>query len=176
MMHAMFLIIHEKKLHRAPIRPESRILDLCTGSGIWCIDMGDTYPAAHIVGIDICAPREDWVPPGVEFHVGDVENEEDWSFSLPFDYIHSRYNTGVFVDPRKLLMHCYDKLKPLGWIELEDFDILPHSPDSSLTEEHAISRWSAKLREASELEGKSLRFGRELESRVREAGFENIQA
>ena len=172
----MFLKMQKRKLHNAPIKPDSRILDLCTGSGIWCVDIGDLYPCAHVIGVDICPFVPDMVPPNVQFRQDDVEHEADWNWSHQFDYIHSRNNTGVFKDPQKLILRSFHSLENLGWLELADFDMYAYSLDNSLTRSHAISHWCAKMCEASEKEGKSLRFGRELESLVREAGFENIQS
>lgn len=42
------------KLHFTPIRLHFRnIIDLGTGTGVWCKDMGDEYPSAQSLGIDL---------------------------------------------------------------------------------------------------------------------------
>jgi ubiquinone/menaquinone biosynthesis C-methylase UbiE len=71
-MHAMLSIVYDNKLHLAPISSTpQRILDLGAGSGIWCIEMGDMYPSADILGVDLSANMPEWVPPNVHFEVED---------------------------------------------------------------------------------------------------------
>lgn len=66
----MMSIVYDNKLHLAPIglTPQS-ILDLGTGSGIWCIEMGELYPSAEVTGVDLSANMPNWVPPNVSFEV-----------------------------------------------------------------------------------------------------------
>lgn len=40
-------------LHKAPLDHPQRILDVGTGTGIWCVDMADTYPMAEVIGTDL---------------------------------------------------------------------------------------------------------------------------
>ena len=54
MKHAMIVNLCGGKLHFAPIgKHPQNIIDLGTGTGIWCMDMGDEYPSAQILGIDL---------------------------------------------------------------------------------------------------------------------------
>jgi trans-aconitate methyltransferase len=106
-MHAMMCIIYNNKLHLAPISPTPhRVLDLGAGSGIWCVEMGDMYPSAEIVGVDLSANMPNWVPPNVTFEVEDIE--ESWTFSQPFDYIHSRYLANAIRDWPRLVRQCFE--------------------------------------------------------------------
>ena len=69
-MHAMMSIVYDNKLHLAPIGPTPQsILDLGTGSGLWCIEMGELYPSAEVTGVDLSANMPIWVPPNVNFEV-----------------------------------------------------------------------------------------------------------
>jgi ubiquinone/menaquinone biosynthesis C-methylase UbiE len=69
-MHAMMSIVYGNKPHFAPISlTQQRILDLGTGSGIWCIEMGELYPSAEVIGVDLSANMPSWVPPNVHFEV-----------------------------------------------------------------------------------------------------------
>ncbi|TVY38586.1 Secondary metabolism regulator [Lachnellula occidentalis] len=53
MKHAMMVKLCQT-LHFAPIGPDPQnILDIGTGTGIWAIEMGDQYPAANILGMDL---------------------------------------------------------------------------------------------------------------------------
>lgn len=52
--------------------------------------MGDLYPEANIMGVDLSPIQPDWVPPNVRFMVDDFEDE--WLRPKNhFDYIHSRH-------------------------------------------------------------------------------------
>jgi cyclopropane fatty-acyl-phospholipid synthase-like methyltransferase len=122
----MMSIVYDNKLHLAPIglTPQS-ILDLGTGSGIWCIEMGDLYPSAEVTGVDLSANMPNWVPPNVSFEVSvnlllastclyrltirQVEDiEEPWTFSRPFDYIHARYLANAIRDWPNLVHQCFE--------------------------------------------------------------------
>lgn len=64
MKHAMTVAVCGDKLHFAPISENpSRILDLGTGTGIWCVDMGDAYPMAEVIGVDLSPIQPTFVPP-----------------------------------------------------------------------------------------------------------------
>lgn len=114
-----------------------------------------------------------WAPPNVQFEVDDVE--DDWTYRQPWDYIHSRYMAGSIKDWPKLMRQCHQNLSPGGWVEFQDFDIEYYSQDGTLTEEHALLRWLRLTQEAAGKLGRTLRVGKELESWVHKAGFENVQ-
>lgn len=46
------------------------------------------------------------VPPNVKFEIDDLEDE--WTYSLPFDYIHSRVMTSSIGDWSVYLRKCYE--------------------------------------------------------------------
>lgn len=173
-MSAMLTMVNDNKLHLAPIGASPhRILDLGTGTGIWCIEMGDTYPSAEIIGVDISASMPAYLPPNVRFEIDDVE--DSWTYKLPFDYIHSRYMAGSIQNWPRLMTQCFQHLKPGGWVEFQDFDIDYYSQDGSLTPEHALRRWLTMSYEAEKTTRRSLRPGKHIERWVREAGFVNAQ-
>ncbi|KXH61750.1 hypothetical protein CSAL01_12715 [Colletotrichum salicis] len=43
-----------------------RVLDVGTGTGIWCIDFGDELPNADVLGFDLSATQPEFVPPNVQ--------------------------------------------------------------------------------------------------------------
>lgn len=53
MHHQIFIHTLEGRLDLALIDRPQRILDVGTGTGIWAIDMADTYPSAEVIGTDI---------------------------------------------------------------------------------------------------------------------------
>lgn len=109
----MFDLINHAKLHRAPIEDNAqRVLDIGFGTGSWAIPMGDKYPQAEIVGIDISASAPSWVPPNVRFEIADVE--EELIFSAPFDYIHCRYMAGAIKDWPQLIRRSFEYVGPIS--------------------------------------------------------------
>lgn len=174
-MNALLRMVHDNKLHLAPIGPApQRILDIGAGTGIWCIDMGDLYPSAEVIGVDISANVPALLPPNVRFEIDDVEDH--WTYKSPFDFIHSCYMCGSIKDWPKLMGQCFTNLKPGGWVEFQDFDLDYYSQDGSLTPEHALRRWLTTAYDAEKYTERSLRPGKNLEQWMREAGFVNVQA
>jgi len=53
MYHEIALQLYDGRLHLAPLKDPQRVLDIGTGTGIWAIDMADTYPCAEVIGIDL---------------------------------------------------------------------------------------------------------------------------
>jgi hypothetical protein len=52
--------------------------------------VGDLYPAANILGVDLSPIQPEWVPPNVKFMVDDVESP--WLKPRNyFDYVHARH-------------------------------------------------------------------------------------
>ena len=168
------MMINDNKPHLAPlISSPQRVLDIGAGTGIWCMDMGDAYPSAEIIGVDISASFPSMVPPNVTFEIDDIE--DPWTFSRPFDFIHARYMVGSIKDWPQLMRHSFEFLQPGGWIELQDFDIEYYSQDASLTEDTALRRWISLCHEAAGKIGRSLREAKGFDKYLADAGFVNIQ-
>lgn len=53
-----------------------------------------------------CKLNTSSVPPNVKFEIDDIE--EPWTWSRPFDYIHSRMMTSAINDWRAYLAQCYE--------------------------------------------------------------------
>ena len=72
--------------------------------------VGDLYPGATVLGVDLSPIQPQWVPPSVKFMVDDVESP--WLRPLNhFDYIHGRHlSTGIRKWPHlmsRALEHVY---------------------------------------------------------------------
>ena len=68
--------------------------------------VGDEYPDADILGIDLSPIQPQWVPPNVRFIVDDAEAE--WMFSEDsLDYVHIRHMTSAIKDWPALLSRAY---------------------------------------------------------------------
>jgi hypothetical protein len=102
MKHACVKMLCQQ-LYFAPLdeRNVQNVLDIGTGTGIWAIEMGDQFPAANVVGIDLSPIQPDWVPSNVHFVVDDAESE--WLYPEDhFDYVHSRHTVMAIKDWPKL--------------------------------------------------------------------------
>lgn len=50
--------------------PPRRVLDIATGTGAWCLDMGDEFPDARITGTDLSPTiMPEFASPNVYFNV-----------------------------------------------------------------------------------------------------------
>lgn len=93
-----------------------KVLDIGSGSGLWAVDMAQTYPNAEILGIDLTSallPKD--VPPNLTFEIADVA--EPWGPDM-YDLIHSRNPIGGGItDWPALVTQAWNHLRPGGQIE-----------------------------------------------------------
>ncbi|KAI8288923.1 Secondary metabolism regulator LAE1 [Colletotrichum sp. SAR11_57] len=149
-----------------------RALDVGTGTGLWAIEFGDEHPEAEVIGVDLSAVQVDFVPPNVRFEIDDIE--EPWTFSKPFDYIHSRMMTSSIANWKSYLQKCYDGLEPGGYLELDEFDIFPDCDDDTFTGDLAISKALGLLAEAMAKIGRAFQSVPELRQMMVDVGFEDV--
>ncbi|KAL1974093.1 hypothetical protein VTN31DRAFT_5653 [Thermomyces dupontii] len=172
MVHEMCLVMLHRKLYLAPIMNPQRVIDLATGTGIWAIDFADQHPQAEVIGCDLSPIQPTLVPPNLKFLVDDIESE--WAYeSKPFDFIHARFLALSIKDFGKLIKQCYRSVKPGGWVEFQDWDIRPFSPDGSL-DGTALQQYYNEIIGAFEDAGYEVRPGIKLEQWFKDAGFVNI--
>ncbi|KAJ4407641.1 hypothetical protein N0V85_004347 [Neurospora sp. IMI 360204] len=140
MRHAMFKEMLKGKLFVAPIgNHPQKIADLGTGFGDWAIEMGEMFPSARVVGVDLSPIQPVWIPPNVEFVVDDIEDE--WVQDSDFDFIHLRYVSVTLKDNATLFRRIFENLKPGGWVE--SVEVNPHvfSEDNTVKPDHALLRF-----------------------------------
>ena len=74
--------------------------------------VGEKFPSATVVGVDLSPIQPVWIPPNVEFIVDDIEDE--WAYPTNFDFAHLRF-TGICIqDNAKLLSSIFQSV-PLSW-------------------------------------------------------------
>ncbi|KAL1973718.1 hypothetical protein VTN31DRAFT_5278 [Thermomyces dupontii] len=135
-------------------------------------DGSDQHPEAEVIGCDLSPIQPTMVPPNVKFLVDDIESE--WAYeSDPFDFIHARFLTISIKDFGKLIKQCYRSVKPGGWVEFQDWDGYPMSPDGSLNGT-ALQQYYDEIYGAFEDVGYEVRPGPKLEQWFKEARFVNI--
>ncbi|EFQ32537.1 methyltransferase domain-containing protein [Colletotrichum graminicola M1.001] len=155
--HQLFKLCLEGSLTATKLPKDQplSILDIGTGTGNWAVEMGEQYPLAKIMGIDISAALlPTTVPPNVVFEVEDVTN--DWARERgSLDFVHVRNLVGGGVpDWRALFQQTYEHLKPGGQIEFSEvrtrfFDLVGNSSDepTAPTEEEKDSSMMTACRE-----------------------------
>lgn len=162
-------------MHFAPIgeNPQN-ILDMGTGTGIWAIEMGDLYPGASILGMDLSPIQPQWVPPSVKFMVDDVESP--WLRPLNhFDYIHARHTVMAIRNWPQLMRRVYDHLKPGGWFELQEIHHRPQCHDGSMPPDHPVAQYWDLVTSGLAALGVDFNAALSLADMMRNAGFINVE-
>lgn len=184
MMHALMKMVHGDKIFEAPLRNPKRILDIGTGSGIWCIEAASYFPNAQITGTDLSPIQPTQVPPKVHFVVDDA-TEPDWLWPLGhFDFIHTAMLLGALPSFPNLIRTAFKYLKP-GTGILECHDILPQlfCDDASMPPEnfngpnsYPFHDWQRYLEESTmSLDPpRPVRIADKLAHWMREAGYVDI--
>ncbi|KAL1998704.1 hypothetical protein VTN02DRAFT_5711 [Thermoascus thermophilus] len=172
LIHLMHELLFDGALGLAPITPNPQhVLDVGTGRGDWAIDFADKYPNAMVIGTDLSPIQPLWVPPNVSFEIDDAE--DDWLYTQPFDYIHTRTLCGGIRDWKRFHKQAYDHLRPGGWLELQENEAWFQREDGTCPE------WSRtfleKLNEANVRSGTRLDAATELKQHMIDAGFVDVQ-
>ncbi|KAK6207612.1 hypothetical protein QIS74_12693 [Colletotrichum tabaci] len=150
----------------------NRVLDLGTGTGLWAIEFGDEHPEAEVIGVDIVPPQVEFVPPNVFFEIDDID--ETWTYSKPFDYIHSRMMTSSISDWKKYIQKCFNHLEPNGYLELQEADLFPQSDDGTLKPDAAIIQSCENVQKACTIFGRPFASIPDLATIMTEVGFEDV--
>ncbi|KHN99385.1 TAM domain methyltransferase [Metarhizium album ARSEF 1941] len=177
MLHHAVTRLLDDRLFLAPIQPNGmRILDIGTGTGLWPIQMGDSYPGASITGNDLSPIQPTWVPANVNFLVDDVEL--DWVETSAYDYIHCRYMSASIKDWPRLIRQIHSALKPGGWVEFQEFSTAFTSDDGPMSIDypcHAFTQLGLTLNEACNKTGRMLDPTPYLKRWSTEEGFKTIE-
>ncbi|CAG8959373.1 hypothetical protein HYFRA_00001271 [Hymenoscyphus fraxineus] len=175
-LHTVYLYLLDQKLTTIELEDPTKILDVGTGSGEWAMAMGDEYPTAEIIGIDIAKIQPSAVPLNVFFEIDDAEEEGGWTWpDNEFDLVHFRTMAGAFKSWDEMYAQAFKHLKPGGWIEVIDFDnhkkLLSYFDKGS-----SVHKWVTAIKEAARISGRD-RNGKHLEpERLEALGFVEVSA
>ncbi|KAK4157009.1 hypothetical protein C8A00DRAFT_30102 [Chaetomidium leptoderma] len=176
MKHAMVKMLCGGQLFFAPIGDQPHeILDVGTGTGIWAIEMGDLFPNANVLGIDLSPIQPEWVPPNVRFMVDDVESP--WLHPRNyFDYIHSRHTVMAIKDWPKLMRRTLEHLRPGGWFEMQEAHHMPISANKSMPADHPVAQYWSLIHEGLGNLGVNFHAAADgrLAAQMRDCGFVNV--
>ncbi|KAF7556943.1 hypothetical protein G7Z17_g988 [Cylindrodendrum hubeiense] len=174
MKHAMIINLCNGKLHFAPVENPQKVLDIGTGTGIWAVDMGDEYPEADVLGIDLSPIQPSWVPPNVRFMVDDAEAE--WLHAPgTFDYIHIRHMTSSIRNWPNLVTQAYQALKPGGWIELQELRFVLECDDGTVRNDSQVLDFLNNVKKGLAEFGVDLLGMQKNKQNVLDAGFVNVE-
>lgn len=175
--HYLIVTAMNSKLHYSPL-PEGfsgRVLDMATGTGIWCIDFADQYPASYVLGNDLSPTMPGWVPPNVQFYVEDIEDEWTYGEDEGFDFIHARYIAGAVQDWPRLVSQVFKHTKPGGYAEFHDWNTMLYSQDNSLPTDSALDKFHKLACYSRNSQGFNSQPGPLIEGWLKDAGFVDVQ-
>ncbi|KAL2130621.1 hypothetical protein VTI74DRAFT_6148 [Chaetomium olivicolor] len=173
--HTMLKEVIGGKLYLAPIGDNpQKIIDLGTGFGDWALEMGDAFPSAKVIGVDLSPIQPQWIPPNVEFVVDDIEDE--WLHANDFDFAHFRFVNTVIKDNASTLRRVFENLKPGGWVEIQDIFPQVRSDDNSIPPDYPMIRFYSMVKKVlGERYGFDIRVLETLPSLLQDLGYVNVQ-
>ena len=113
------------------------------------------------------------VPFNLEFQIDNLE--EQWTFKRSFDYIHGRELGVCFNDFPKFLRQAFNKLRPGGYLELQDFKYPFNTRHGSNPATSLQKLQSDALRGAEEGFRQDWRKTHKYKELIEAAGFVDIQ-
>lgn len=173
--HTMLKELLHGSFYLAPIgNNPQKIIDLGTGFGEWAIEVGERFPSATVVGVDLSPIQPDWIPPNVEFIVDDME--DDWVYASDFDLVHLRFAGITIKDNASLQQSIFENLRPGGWVEFQELYPEPGSEDGTMPPDYPLSKfYTLCLRVFKELYKFELDIARKLPESLEHQGFTNVQ-
>ena len=173
--HALRLALNNK-LFYAPVAEPYHILDVGTGTGIWCIDVADAYPAANVIGTDLSPTQHTYMPPNCEFQIADADSAAEWDFSRTFDLIHTRVMIDMAVRSwPHFFQRAYENLSPGGWVECQEFDYHRRTDDNTIPENSQLKKWEQEWTRGINVLGlMGYCDPQKVELQMREAGLVNV--
>lgn len=159
-----------------PITPNIKnVLDVGTGTGIWCLELAAEHPEIQVTGTDLSAIQPDSKPPNCHFLQANAE--EDWDFSTKFDFIHSRMLTMGMHDWPRFFKQCWHNLSPGGWLQTSETQFPQKRADAlaHLTTPSPLLDWGQHCYTAAAQVGINARASEDFDSLLAAQGFVNVR-
>ncbi|KAI5456603.1 S-adenosyl-L-methionine-dependent methyltransferase [Mariannaea sp. PMI_226] len=173
LMHELFRIVLDGKLHDLPVNNFGIVLDVGCGTGIWAMEFADEYPSSDVVGIDLSPIQPNLVPPNCHFEVDDVNTH--WTFPEDhFDFVHVRGMSGSVPDWVEFHKKAFRHLKPGGWVEHVEISCITKSDDGTIKQGSALVTWVELFTKIGAALGKTFFACEEASAAIQHAGFVNI--
>ncbi|KAG7050568.1 methyltransferase domain-containing protein [Colletotrichum scovillei] len=170
MQHHICLITLGGRLGLAPpCQPGvkvGRVLDVGTGTGIWAIQFGDDHPEAE------ASSNPDIVATNVKFEIDDID--EEWTYTIPFDYIHSRFMSSSIADWKAYLTKCFNHIQPGGYLELQEPEMEFQSDDGTFPADCPLAKYGNLLKEAAAIFGREYVSVSSLKTLMVDVGFKDV--
>ncbi|KAJ5569614.1 uncharacterized protein N7459_009044 [Penicillium hispanicum] len=166
----VFQRIFDDRLIFPPIRRLRRVLDCGHGAASWALEVAERHPDCEVIGVDI-APHmtPDDLPENLWLQVDDLNR----TFTFPpnhFDLVHSRLlATGI----HRARWPSYIRDIPGGWVQMVEIYFNVQSDNGSITDAHALRRWSTQYMRALE-DRKDLRIGSRLRNLFTGSGLVEV--
>ncbi|KAK2001717.1 methyltransferase domain-containing protein [Colletotrichum falcatum] len=174
MKHDAMMLLRGTRLHYAPLRSPQRILDVGTGVGAWVEEMGDKYPEAAVIGLDLSPIQFLMQPPNVTFVIDDAEDE--WNEPPgSLDFVRLGNMAPSIRDWPRLFRSAYTSLRPGGWIELHEFRWAYGCDDGTMPADYAPAHMVELLAGALRHAGLDMHAAERNPERLRDAGFVDIR-
>ncbi|EGZ77852.1 S-adenosyl-L-methionine-dependent methyltransferase [Neurospora tetrasperma FGSC 2509] len=176
MKHAMVKMLCGR-LYYAPIGSHPQeILDIGTGTGLWCIEMGDIFESANILGVDLSPIQPEYFI--ITKRVVTYQcHRSPWLHPRNyFDYVHARHTVMGIKDWPRLMRRTLEHLRPGGWFEMQEVVHFPVSMTGPMPADHPLAQYWAVVRDGLAALGVDFHAaaGGNLAQMMREAGFVNV--
>jgi SAM-dependent methyltransferase len=156
------------------LKPDiTHALDIGCGTGAWVLDFAAKYQSCHVTGQDLSAIQPRDPPSNVDFCVGDFMN--DWDYDQAFDFIHSRAVSTAVKSWPTLIDHCFENLKPGGWVGFDEFRLPAISDDDTMRLEPAFEKWCDGFVEATHKTGTKMSLILDVPDMLQARGFINVE-
>ncbi|KAI1259485.1 S-adenosyl-L-methionine-dependent methyltransferase [Xylariaceae sp. FL1019] len=174
LLHILVMDILEQELFLSPMEESpKKVLDLATGTGLWAIEMGDRYPDAEILGLDLSPIQPTSVPPNVSFQIDDIE--DTWVHDDDYDLIHMRESSGYMVSTPKVIESAFKHLKPGGWFELQEFHWVAVQEDGTIDPKNPVNQYMDGMCAVGRREGRVICIVPSVGDIMKNCGFVDVQ-
>ncbi|KAH7027748.1 S-adenosyl-L-methionine-dependent methyltransferase [Microdochium trichocladiopsis] len=165
-------------LHKHPLPPDPKIIDLGCGSGIWAVDMADRYgPNSEVVGLDLSMHQPKMIPPWVSFLRLDFEEDKAWQHFRrgSQDLIRGQMLLGSVSDWPALYLKVLQHLKPeTGIFEQIEIDFMPLLEEGELPPDSKLGIWARGLRGAMINHGRPIEMDPASKAMMESVGFADV--